>query len=300
MNQQESKKSPNRNQGFKVNEPIALFDFLSNKFPENSRSSVKSMLQGKRILVNGETISVFNHQLQTGDIVEIAKKQVVKKVNLRGITILYEDKDLVIIDKAAGLLSITGLNKEEITAYRILSQHFKDEDEKAKIFIVHRLDQDTSGVMMFAKSLKAQELMQKHWKKYVSERYYVAVVEGQVENAEGSIISYLTENNYYKMFSNFTDNGGQKAVLDYRRMKVGKHYTMLEITLDTGRKNQIRVQLNAIGHPIAGDKKYGAQSNPIRRIALHARTLNFIHPITQQEMRFEVPAPKSFYSLVKQ
>lgn len=299
MNQERPKKEVNRNQGFKVNEPALLFDFLSTKYPENSRSSIKSMLQGKRVLVNGETISLFNHQLAAGDTIEIAKKQVVKKVNLRGITILYEDNDLVIIDKAAGLLSITGLNKEEITAYRILSQHFKDEDEHAKIFIVHRLDQDTSGVMMFAKSLKAQELMQKHWKKYVSERYYIAVVEGQVEDAEGSIVSYLTENNYYKMFSSFTDNGGQKAVLDFRRLKVGKQFTMLEITLDTGRKNQIRVQLNAIGHPIAGDKKYGAQTNPIRRIALHARTLNFFHPITQQEMRFEVPPPKSFYSLVK-
>lgn len=298
MQDRNSEKTNNRS-GMLVKVEQEIQAFLTDAFPQNTRSSIKSFLQNRRVLVNGKSVSKYNHILYPGDKVEIVKPVIKKKVKLIGLNILFEDKHLIVIDKAEGLLSIAGQNKEEETAFRVLSQHVKEEDDRNRIFVIHRLDKDTSGVMMYAKSQEVQELLQRNWKDLIKERTYITVVEGAIEQEEGRITSWLTEGKTFMMYSSFQDNGGQLAVLDYRKLKHTNNFSLLEINLETGRKNQIRVQLQAIGHPVAGDKKYHARTNLIKRIALHAKTLTFTHPITKKELRFDVQVPKSFYQLLK-
>lgn len=285
--------------GMSVRKDQGIMEFLSEAFPQNSRSSLKTFLQNRKVMVNDHVVTKFDFRLKEGDVLNIVKNAPVKRERLDGITILYEDEYLVVIDKREGLLSIAGQNKEEETAFRILSQHVKENNEYEKIFVVHRLDRGTSGVMMYAKSQEVQEAMQRNWLDIVTDRTYIAVVEGLVDEEEGMIRSWLKEGKNYMVYSSFRDNGGQEAVLNFKKLREGKTYTMLEISLDTGRKNQIRVQMQAIGHPVAGDKKYGARTNPVNRIVLHAQTLSFIHPVSGREMRFNVPVPKSFYELVR-
>lgn len=297
IKKEKSDRLPIKPKGINVKKEQEIQVFLTEAFPQNTRSSLKSWLQNRKIQVNGKTISKYNHIVKVGDVVSIVKPVIKKKVRYDGLTILFEDEHLLVIDKVEGLLSIAGQNKEEETAFRILSEHVKEENAKQRIFVIHRLDKDTSGVMMYAKTQQVQELMQKNWQDFVLERSYYVVVEGDVEEEEGTIKSWLTEGKTFMVYSCFYDNGGQLAILNFRRLNHNKYFSMLEVNLDTGRKNQIRVQMQAIGHPVAGDKKYGAKTNVIKRIALHAKTIKFIHPITNQDMLFDVPTPKSFYKL---
>ena len=184
------------------------------------------------------------------------------------------------------------------TAYSILKEYVKWVDPRLKIFIVHRLDRDTSGLMMFAKNVRAKEAMQHNWNNMVLNRTYVAVVEGNVENDEGTIRTYLAENSKYEVYVTENPEEGQLAVTRYKVLRRKNGYTLIEFELDTGRKNQIRVHCKHIGHPIAGDRRYGAKSSPIHRLALHARTLRFAHPATHREMDFSTPIPASFLKMV--
>ena len=299
MNSNDQGLGGSSNNGIKVQKEQILMDFLTESFPQNSRSSLKSFLLNRKVLVNDKVITKYNFALRIGDIIQIVKNAPIKKEKLNGLTILYEDASIIVVDKREGLLSIAGQDPEEETAYKLLSQYLKDKDEEAKIFIIHRLDRGTSGVMMYAKSKDVQETMQRNWVSTVTERTYIAVVEGVVEEKSGMIRSWLKEGNTFMVYSSFKDNGGQEAILNYQEIRSGKTYSMLEVSLEMGRKNQIRVQMQAIGHPIAGDKKYGAKTNPINRMALHAKTLCFIHPDNGKEMRFNVPIPSGFWQLVK-
>ncbi len=213
--------------------------------------------------------------------------------------IVFEDAHLVVIEKRAGLLTMaTDLEKEK-TAYSFLSEHVKHADSRNKIFIVHRLDRETSGLMMFAKSAVVQKALQDDWQEAVLERIYVAVVEGRVEKAEGTVTSWLTESRSLVMRSSPTANEGQKAVTHYRVLHKSAKFSLVEFRLETGRKNQIRVHAQVLGHSIVGDEKYGAKENPIRRLALHAKVLTFKHPVTGKELRFESKVPEEFLRLLK-
>jgi 23S rRNA pseudouridine1911/1915/1917 synthase len=201
----------------------------------------------------------------------------------------------LVVNKKHGALSMSTGKEDETTCYSLMTDHVKRRGRNNRIFIVHRLDRETSGLLMFAKSEKAQQILQDNWNENVIARTYVAVVEGKVEQDKGQIVSYLTENHKsLKMKSSPTDNGGKKAVTNYKVLQSGEKYSLLELDLKTGRKNQIRVQLESIGHPIVGDKKYGAQTNPLQRICLHARSLAFFHPITRKKMFFDTDIPKEF------
>jgi 23S rRNA pseudouridine1911/1915/1917 synthase len=179
----------------------------------------------------------------------------------------------------------------------MLSKMVKKEDRDNLIFVVHRLDRETSGLMLFAKSYDIQQLLQKAWQETVVERSYVVVVEGQVEQNQATITSWLKENRALIMYSSQTENDGQKAITHYKVLKRNDLYSLLEVNLETGRKNQIRVHLKDIGHSVLGDKKYGSTQNPLGRMALHARVLAFKHPITGKEVRFETPIPRRFLGL---
>ena len=282
---------------FQVTEPTELMTFLFSQFPEQGRNSVKSLLAHRQVSVDGEVITQYNHPLNIGQKVSVQRGKVRKESQPWRLEILFEDPYLIVISKEAGLLSISTAQEKEQTAYSMLSAHVKKEDPKNRIFIVHRLDRETSGVMLFAKSEKVKERLQNDWKGAVQERSYIAIVEGLVTQPEGTITSWLKEGKTLTMHSSPTPNGGQKAVTHYRVLKKTKNHSMLEVHLETGRKNQIRVHMQDIGHRIIGDKKYGSIQNPIRRLGLHAQVLAFRHPITGEALRFEAAIPKEFQKL---
>ncbi len=283
----------------KVTGSTELMKFLIEKFPEKSRTAIKSMLAHKQITVGDMVTTQFDLPLTRGQMVYLNKKKSAEKPRFRGLRIVHEDADVIVIDKTSGLLSMAS-DKEKIkTAYSILSEYVKRFDPKNLIFIVHRLDRETSGLMMFARSKKAQEILQKDWNESIIERSYVVVVEGKVDNPEGTVTSWLKENKALVMFSSQTPDDGQKAVTHYKVLKTSEHFSLLEVRLETGRKNQIRVHMKDIGHPVAGDKKYGAKLNPIGQMGLHARVLAFKHPTSGKALRFDTPIPGKFLKLFR-
>lgn len=285
---------------FEVKDNTTLMVFLIENMSNKSRQNIKSLLSNKQVLVNGMVESQFNLPLKSNDKVTVKWTRLLDDKSFksfRGFSIMFEDEHMIVIDKHAGILSIATKGEKEITAYNFLSKHVKFEDPTNKIFIVHRLDRETSGLMIFAKSEKVQHLFQDNWKDMVLERIYVAIVEGTFEEDEGEISSYLHENKSFVVYSDQNPINGKKAVTHFKVMKSNQNLTMLEVKLDTGRKNQIRVHMQDIGHPIINDKKYGSKLNPISRLGLHSRTLDFIHPITQEHFRFTTPLPRKFSRL---
>ena len=281
-----------------VTEKTTLMPFMISSLPQKSRDNIKSLLRNRQVLVNGEPVSQFNHELQPGDTVVISTARHTGGLMARNMRLVYEDEHLIVIDKNAGLLSMASDNEKYLTAYNILSTYVKSQKPSNRIFIVHRLDRDTSGLMMFARSEKVQSLLQRDWKRNVTARTYVALVEGVVTEPEGVIKSYIYESKALVMHSTPDPKRGDLAVTRFRLMKSGKKYSLLEITLETGKKNQIRLHMQEMGHSIAGDRKYGALSSPIGRLGLHASVLAFIHPVTGREMRFESRVPAKFRRLV--
>lgn len=284
----------------KVTQETELLAFLLEKKVKKSRNAVKSLLAHKQIVVNDQVVSQYNFQLKKGDTVIVRRTDHAHdRKQLKGVKIVFEDEYLVVIDKEAGLLSIATETEKRDTAYSIVSSYIKRENREARIFVLHRLDRETSGLMMFAKNEKIQEIMQKKWDELITERTYQAVVEGEIEPKDGTIVSWLTENKNFKMFSSPKDNGGQKSITHYKTLATNRRYSLLSLKLDTGRKNQIRVQLESVGHPIVGDKKYGSEQNPLRRMALHAYELSFIHPITSLRHEFKSLIPARMRMMVE-
>lgn len=277
-----------------VKEPAELMSFLLDALSSRGRNTVKAILARGQVSVNEQVVTKYNYQLRSGQQVIIAWGKVAEEVKLTGLRILHEDDDIIVIQKEAGLLSIASPQEKELTAYRQLMEYVRRGNPKNRIFVVHRLDRDTSGVMMFAKNEKAQQLLQNSWQEAVRERTYIALVEGAVKKAEGTITSWLKESKTFLMYSSHRPNDGQKAVTHYKVMQSNREFSLLEVNLETGRKNQIRVHMQDIGHPIIGDKKYGSKKNTIGRLGLHARVLAFQHPTTGQTLRFESKIPEKF------
>lgn len=282
---------------FKVTEETELLVFLLAKITNKSRNDVKVLLRDKQIYVDGQAITQFNHALKPEQIVEVKWKKGPEEIKYRGLNIVFEDQYLIVIEKQAGVLSIATEKQKDNTAYSILSSHIKKQDPRNRIFVVHRLDRETSGLMMFAKSEKIQKLLQESWNATIEERTYLAVVEGYVEKKEDTIESYLVESKALIVYSNKNSEIGQKAITHYEVLKSNKNHSLLKVNLETGRKNQIRVHAKDIGHSVVGDDKYGAKTDPIKRLGLHAWVLAFKHPITGKDMRFETEIPAKFIGL---
>lgn len=280
---------------FKVSENTDLMKFLIENLPHKSRTHIKSLLTHKLVYVDGKPVSQYNAALTIGQEVTITKGNNRLEPNLPGIKIMYEDKDLIVINKEEGLLSIATENGTEDTAYSLLSKYLKAQHYSNRIFVVHRLDRDTSGVMMYAKSQQVQELLQEAWNTNVTERTYLAIVHGVPVKEKDTISSYLRESKAYKIHSSkdFIP-GSEKAITHYETLMSKDNYSLIKVNLETGKKNQIRVHMQDIGHPIIGDKKYGSELNPIKRLGLHAWVLAFTHPITKKEMRFQTELPGKF------
>lgn len=287
-------KAPAASKSFTVNEPSELLAFLLSHITGRGRNAIKSILSRGQVAVNGKVVTQHNFQLHPGQTVTIDQEKPVQAAEMIGLTIVHEDDDVIIIQKDAGLLSIATAEENELTAYRQLMEHVRVSNPKNRIFVVHRLDRDTSGVMMFAKSERIQQALQTTWKDTVKERSYVALVEGAVKRPEGTVSSWLKETSTLKMYSSPHEGDGLHAITHYKLIQANRHFSLLEVKLETGRKNQIRVHMADIGHPIAGDKKYGAETKTVGRLGLHARVLSFIHPTTGELMTFESPIPKTF------
>lgn len=285
---------------YTVNEPIELLPFLLLKLSDHGRNSVKSILARGQVSVNDQVVTAYNCRLEPGHTVTIRMGRAPEKQPLIGLIILHEDDDVIVVRKEAGLLTVATEQEKELTAYRQLMVHVKSKDPGSRVFIVHRLDRDTSGVLLFAKSEKVQQQLQNTWHESVKERSYIALVEGWVKKSEGTISSWLKESSTMKMYSSSRPNDGLHAVTHYKTIQTNKAYTLLEVSLETGRKNQIRVHMEDIGHPIVGDKKYGSKSKIIGRLGLHARILAFVHPTTGKMMRFETEIPKPFLAPFRQ
>lgn len=283
---------------WQIAEEAPLLVFLLAQFPKLGRNKVKGLLLHRLVTVDGRVVTRHDTVLQSGQTLVVNTGESSDADKLHGLHILYEDEDVIVIDKPAGLLSMAGGEERERTAYQALMHHVSQQRANARVFIVHRLDRDTSGVMMFAKRESVQQALQQAWKDVVVERVYVALVEGQVSQREGKLTSWLKESNTLTMYV-AKPGEGQKAVLRYKVMQLGPMYTLLEVRLDTGRKNQIRVQMQQMGHSVVGDRRYGARHNPLNRLGLHAHVLSFRHPTTGQVMRFEAPVPTGFSRLVK-
>lgn len=284
----------------KASEDTELMTFLIEELPGKSRNNIKSLLLHRQVSINNKAISQYNHIVKKDqEVVVNWNKKRVGNDNLNGLEILFEDEHILVVTKPVGLLSIASEKERENTAYNILKGYLKNQDTDNKIFVVHRLDKGTSGVMIFAKSAKAQHILQTEWKKRVKERIYVAVVEGNMKKESDTIISYLAENKAFVTYSTKDKSEGKKAVTHYKVIKRNKKYSLLELKLGTGRKNQIRCHMKEEGHSIIGDKKYGARSNPIKRLGLHALSIEFKHPITDKIMKFDTRIPYKFTQLLK-
>ena len=279
-------------------EPARLLDALFAAMPQRKRTTVKDFLRLGQVMVDGQVTTKFDQPVTAQTHIDVNTSRQWQTFSNPRLKIVYEDDDILVVNKGYGLLSMGNDRVHQGTAYELLRDYLKRKDPRNKLFIVHRLDQHTSGLMMFAKSPEAKEAMQHNWNNMVLERNYAAVVEGHVADDQGRIQSYLAENTQHIVYSTDDATQGKLAVTNWRKVRSRGGYTLLDVSLDTGRKNQIRVHLKDMGHPIAGDKKYGARTSPIHRLALHARTLRFIHPITKADMNFELPLPASFSRLV--
>ena len=288
-----------RNLTFKVKEQNELMKFLIENLPNKNRNNIKSLLKNKQVLVDGAAISQFNHPLNPGQEVMITESRFSDK-DMKGIKVVYEDEYLIAVEKASGILSIATDKEREKTAYNIVKNYVKSRNPLEKLFIVHRLDRETSGVMIFAKTEEMQQILQTNWQKMVLERTYVAVVEGKVEKNSDTIVSYLKENSAFVTFSNDKEiEGSKKAITHYTVLKRSKGFSLVEANIETGRKNQIRVHMQSLGHSVVGDKKYGATTNPLGRLGLHAKSIIFKHPKTGKVLSFQTGIPAKFSGMFK-
>lgn len=270
-----------------------LLNYLFDQKLHYSKSKLKSLLKHECISIDHEVTTQFNDPVTMGQVIRIVEHNKNLDTSLK---VIYEDNDILVIDKPYGLLTIATNKDEELTAYRLASAYVKTQDSKNKIFVVHRLDKDTSGVLLFAKSDRAKNAFQKDWNKLVSDRTYVAVVEGTFTKESGKIESYLQENKTTHMYSTST---GLHAITRYELIKASADNSILKVNIDTGRKNQIRVHMADMKHPIIGDKKYGATTNPVKRLGLHAYRLVVQNPLNRKNMTFTAELPPKLRKISK-
>ena len=296
MMKKDSKKLPHSQNNplkFNVKEPMQLMDFLMKKMDGISRNKAKRMLANKTVSVNGQRTTQFDFALEPSMVVEIGKPTAKERFRNPWLSIVYEDKYLLVIDKKEGLLT-NSPTKEKDTAQGILNQYFIYTQQRCRAHTIHRLDRDTSGLMLFAKSKEVALAFEEDWKNTVYDRRYVAVVCGNMEKKKGIVASWLKDNKAFITYSSPTDNGGKYAETYYETLYSNPRYSLVELQLETGRKNQIRVHMADIGHPVVGDTKYGNGDNSLGRLCLHAYKLCFHHPYKKKDMEFETPFPKVF------
>lgn len=270
-----------------------LLEALGQLAPKSSKTTLRSWLKDGRVTINGKTHKIATTPVLEGQNIEVNPKPA--RVLEEGLKIIYEDDHIVAIDKPEGMLSVSTNFEKGKTAHALLKNKYRPR----KVYVVHRLDQDTSGVMIFALSEKAKEALKEVFEKHDIERAYTAIIEGHLEESEGTWKCLLFEDANYFVRKTSNPEKGKMAITHYQVQATNDKFSRLKLELETGRKNQIRVHCQIAGHPIVGDNKYDAVENPIRRLCLHAHLLAFVHPITKKQLRFESPVPEKFKRVIK-
>ena len=282
---------------FKVVEPAQLIAFIMEKMHGMSRNRAKALITNRVVLVNNTITTHPLAELKPGDVVQLDRSKHKKSFHCKELDIVFEDPYLFIIDKHPGLLSMSN-NSRQQTVQTVLNRYLEKGGGRNTSHLVHRLDRDTSGLMVYAKDVQTQQSLINSWQQLVSDRRYLALVEGEFEQTRGRVQSWLTEDKKFVTHSSPVDNGGKYAVTHYNVLASSNGYSLVECELETGRKNQIRVHMADLGHPVVGDRKYGSADDPMRRLGLHAYMLCFTHPVTGKHMRFETPVPYCFEKLL--
>lgn len=281
-----------------VTESAPLLEYLLANVKE-SRSKIKATLQGRGIKVNGKCVTQFDFQLTPGMKVAVSKtKRNQQGFKSRYVKIVYEDRWLVVVEKSVGILSMAA-GHSSLNVKAVLDDYFHKSRQKCRAHVVHRLDRDTSGLMVYAKDIETEQILEHNWHDIVYDRRYVAVVSGEMEQEGGTMANWLKDNKAYITYSSPVDNGGKYAVTHFHVMARTTDHSLVEFKLETGRKNQIRVHTADMGHPVCGDVKYGNGDDPLHRLCLHAYMLCFTHPVTRERMEFETPVPTAFRRLFK-
>ena len=284
---------------FTVNEETTLLPFLFQSMPTMSKTEVKSMLKYKHVAIKGSAVTQFDIPLYPGDTVEVNFGRSFYKFNNPQVKVLFEDKWMVVIEKASGLLSVANDTAREKNAYHIINDYVRHDNPDAELYVCHRLDHYTSGILVFAKDEALMNEMRANWDFYVKERKYVCVTENIPPRKEDTIESLLTQNEHLRVHSTNDETVGRLAVTHYRVVQTRGRYALVDVEIFTGKKNQIRVHMSEMGCPIAGDVKYGAETNPARRLMLHNYRLTFVHPVSGETMRFTLPMPSVFRKLTQ-
>lgn len=279
--------------GFKVKEPCQLLEFIEKALDGISRSRAKAILTGGGVRVDRKNTRQFDLQLQPGQFVEISKRKPKGELRSKFVKIVYEDPQIIVVEKAVGILSMAS-SHHSFCVKQVLDDYFHRTHQRCTAHVVHRLDRDTSGLLVYAKTIEAEQILEHNWRDIVTDRRYMALVSGKPEPEKGTVQSWLTDNKAYFTYSSPTDNGGKYAVTHYRVLRTDGAHSLVELKLETGRKNQIRVHMQDIGTPVCGDTKYGNGDDPIGRLALHAFRLHFYHPITNEPLHFETDVPRNF------
>ena len=282
---------------FKVVEPAQLIAFIMEKMHGVSRNRAKALISNRVVLVNNAITTHPLAELKPGDVVQLDRSKHKKSFHCKDLDIVFEDPYLLVIDKHPGLLSMSN-NSRQQTVQIVLNRYLEKGGGRNTSHLVHRLDRDTSGLMVYAKDVQTQQSLINGWQQLVTDRRYLALVEGELEQQRGRIQSWLTEDKKFVTHSSPVDNGGKYAVTHYNVLASSNGYSLVECELETGRKNQIRVHMADLGHPVVGDRKYGSDEDPMRRLGLHAYMLCFTHPVTGKHMRFETPVPYCFEKLL--
>ena len=290
---------------YPVKEPAELMSFLMRVMQGISRTKAKELLSQRMVYVDHVITTRYNHPLLPGQLVQVAKNRHKHELRSRWVRLVYEDAFLLVVEKKEGILTnaLPGDRRENVKS--ILDEYVKRQSKSFSVHTVHRLDKGTSGLLLFAKRRDIQQMFTDNWHDFVTDRRYVAVAQGEMEKDSGTVTSWLADNKMFVSYSTPFDNGGKQAITHYRTLERKNGYSLVELKLDTGRKNQIRVHLHDLGHPIVGDYKYGStveefgdRSNPVGRICLHAFRLVFRHPITGETLNFETPYPGCFMQLL--
>lgn len=282
---------------YEVQEDAPLLEWLLANV-KGSKNKIKDTLHGRGIKVNGKVVTQYDAPLRKGMKVAVSKTKRNDLFKSRYVKIVYEDRYLVVVEKNIGILSMAA-GHSSLNVKSLLDSYFVKSRQKCRAHVVHRLDRDTSGLMIYAKDMETEQILEHEWHDIVYDRRYVAVVSGEMENDEGTVANWLKDNKAYFTYSSPVDNGGKYAITHYYTLDRTVDHSLVEFRLETGRKNQIRVHSADMGHPVCGDVKYGNGDDPLHRLCLHAYVLCFYHPITHEAMEFETPIPSSFRHLFK-
>lgn len=283
-----------------IREDSTLLAAAAALLPDHKPTKLKSMLRHNQLAVNGVPSTQFDQPVTAGDQLWVNFDRSFQVFSHPRIKLVYEDNDIIVVDKGYGVLSTAAGKPSDDTVYNIMKKYARGFSDKANVYVVHRLDRDTSGLMLLTRTKQARDKLISNWNNMVIDRRYIAIVEGKVEQKEGTVKSFLAENpDTFEMYSTDDKKLGRLAVTRYRVVKQGSRFAMVELEIKTGRKNQIRVHMHDLGNPVSGDRKYGGHPSPINRIALHATTLTIVHPITGKAITFTSPAPDNFNTMIK-